>query len=139
MGESDRLHSLAAYATVHNGEEVSFILDPVQKKYRRENGRLSRCPTSCYHPSLSPKSCLPSGIESHVYFLKCLLEGRSVVLVMRLHRPGQWFFLSPEELYFSSCDSVLLGGRYVPPRLTFKYPTIISLYRINWLVFITEI
>jgi hypothetical protein len=31
---------------------------------------------------------------------------------MRLHRPGQWFFLSPEKLYFSSCDSVLLGVQY---------------------------
>jgi hypothetical protein len=28
---------------------------------------------------------------------------------MRLHSPGQWFFFSPEKLYFSSCDSVLLG------------------------------
>jgi hypothetical protein len=53
---------------------------------------------------------LPSGIASHVYFLKCPREGRSVVvLLMRLHRPGRWFFLSPEKLYFSSCDSVLLG------------------------------
>jgi hypothetical protein len=28
---------------------------------------------------------------------------------MQLHRPGQWFFLSPETFYFASCDSVLLG------------------------------
>jgi hypothetical protein len=56
---------------------------------------------------------LLSGIASHVYFLKWPREGRSViVLLMRLHRPRQWFFLSPEKLYFSSCDSVLLGVRY---------------------------
>jgi hypothetical protein len=29
---------------------------------------------------------------------------------MPLHHPGQWIFLSPEELYFSSCDSVTAGG-----------------------------
>jgi hypothetical protein len=31
---------------------------------------------------------------------------------MRLHHPAQWFFLFPENLYFSSCDSGLLGVRY---------------------------
>jgi hypothetical protein len=55
---------------------------------------------------------LPSWIASHVYFLKWLWEGRSVILLMRLLRPGQWFFLSPEKLYFLSCDSVLLRVRY---------------------------
>jgi hypothetical protein len=71
------------------------------------------------HSELCPEEVclrpyLPSGIASHVYFLKWPREGRSVVvLLMRLHRPGQWFFLSPEKLYFSSCDSVLLGVRHV--------------------------
>jgi hypothetical protein len=32
---------------------------------------------------------------------------------MRLHLPGHRFFLCPEKLYFSSCDSVLLGLRHV--------------------------
>jgi hypothetical protein len=55
---------------------------------------------------------LPSEMASHVYFLKWPPEGRSfVILLMRLHRPGQWFFLSPEKFYFSSCDSVLLEVR----------------------------
>jgi hypothetical protein len=45
-------------------------------------------------------------------FSKMATRGRSVVLLMRLHRPGQRFFLSPEKLYFSSFDSVLLGVRY---------------------------
>jgi hypothetical protein len=31
---------------------------------------------------------------------------------MRLHRPGQWFFLSPEKLCFSSCGSYLIGVTY---------------------------
>jgi hypothetical protein len=57
---------------------------------------------------------LPSGRASHVYFLKWPWEGRSVTaLLMWLHRPSQWFFLSPEKLYFSSCGSVLLAVRYV--------------------------
>jgi hypothetical protein len=57
---------------------------------------------------------LPSGIASDVYFLKLPREGRSVVvLLMRLQCPSQWFYLSPERLYFWSCDSVLLGVRYV--------------------------
>jgi hypothetical protein len=43
---------------------------------------------------------LPTGISLLVYFLKWPREGRSVVLFMRLHRPGQWFFLSPEKLLF---------------------------------------
>jgi hypothetical protein len=34
--------------------------------------------------------------------------------LIRLHRPGQWFFLSSEKLYFSGCDGVLLEVRYVP-------------------------
>jgi hypothetical protein len=74
---------------------------------------------------------LPSGITSHVYFLKWPREGRSVVvLLMRVHRPGQWFFLSPEKMYFSSCDSVLVGGRYidtsVATKLLIKYCNIPS-------------
>jgi hypothetical protein len=56
---------------------------------------------------------LPSGIASHVYFLKCPLEGRTVVdLLTQLNRDGQWFFLSPGKLYFSNCDSFHLGVRY---------------------------
>jgi hypothetical protein len=31
---------------------------------------------------------------------------------MRLHRPGHWFFLSPDKFYFSSCNSVLLAVRH---------------------------
>jgi hypothetical protein len=38
---------------------------------------------------------------------------------MWLHHPGQWIFLSPEKLCFSSCNNVLLGVRYtVEPRFT---------------------
>jgi hypothetical protein len=73
--------------------------------HKPKNAHFELCPQEvCLRPYL------PSGIASHDYFLKCPREGRSVVLLMRLHRPGQWFFLSPEKLYFSSCDSVLLGG-----------------------------
>jgi hypothetical protein len=53
---------------------------------------------------------LLSGKASHVCFLKCPREGRTVVLLMRLHRPGRWFFLFPEKLYFSSCEGILLRG-----------------------------
>jgi hypothetical protein len=61
------------------------------------------------HSELCPRPYLPSRMASHVCFLKWLQEGRSVfVLMVQLHRPSQWFFLSPEKLYFSSCDSVLL-------------------------------
>jgi hypothetical protein len=56
---------------------------------------------------------LPWGSASRDYFLKLPRGGRSVVLSMRLHRPDQWFFLSPEKLYFSSCNSVLLGVRCI--------------------------
>jgi hypothetical protein len=56
---------------------------------------------------------LPSGIASHAYLLKWPQEGRSVVLLIRFLRPGQWVLLSPEKLYFSNLDSVLLGVRYV--------------------------
>jgi hypothetical protein len=73
--------------------------------HNSKNAHFKLCPQELY---LRPY--LPSGIASHVYLLKWPREGRSVVvLLMRLHRPGQWFFLSPEKLYFSSCDSVLLG------------------------------
>jgi hypothetical protein len=63
---------------------------------------------------------LPSGIVSHIYFLKWSWEGRSVILLMRLHHPDQWFFLYPKKLYFSSCASVLLGMRYVKSILQFE-------------------
>jgi hypothetical protein len=45
---------------------------------------------------------LPSGIASHTYFLKWPREGRHViVLLMRFHRPGQWFFpLSWKVVFF---------------------------------------
>jgi hypothetical protein len=73
-----------------------------------KNAHFDLCPEEvCLRPYL------PSGIAWHVYFLKWLRKGRSVVvLLMRLHRPGQWVFLSPEKLYFSSFDSVLRGVRY---------------------------
>jgi hypothetical protein len=52
--------------------------------------------------------------RSHVCFLKWSREGRSdIVLLIGLHRPGQWLFLSPEKVYFASCDRILLGVRYV--------------------------
>jgi hypothetical protein len=70
---------------------------------------------------------LPSVIASHVYFLKWPREGRSVVLLKRLHRPGHCLFLSAEKLYFSSCDSVLLGVRHIcKTRIFFSFET-------NWL------
>jgi hypothetical protein len=75
----------------------------------QKNAHFELCPQEvCLRPYL------PSGIASHVYFLKWPREGRSVVVrLLRLHRPGPWFFLSPEKLYFSSCDSVLLGMGHV--------------------------
>jgi hypothetical protein len=78
------------------------------KCHNSKNSHFELCPQEvCLRPYL------PSGIASHVYFLKSPREGRSVVvLLMRLHRPDPWFFLSPAKLYFSSCDSVLLVMRY---------------------------
>jgi hypothetical protein len=67
----------------------------------------------CPQEEVCLRPYLPSGIASHVCFLKWPQEGRSVILLMLLHHPGQWFFLSPEKLYFFSCDSVLLWVRYV--------------------------
>jgi hypothetical protein len=76
----------------HNSEKAHFELRPQEV---------------CLRPYL------PSGIASHVYFLKWPREGRSVVILMRFQRPGQWFYLFPEKLYFSSGDGVLLGVWYI--------------------------
>jgi hypothetical protein len=49
---------------------------------------------------------------------------------MRLHRPGQWFSLSPGKLYFPSCDSVLIGGggvRYI--KTTFSSGVLAEFYQ----------
>jgi hypothetical protein len=44
---------------------------------------------------------LPSGIAPRVYIIKLPLEGSSVVFIlMRLHRPGQWFLFSPKSYIF---------------------------------------
>jgi hypothetical protein len=85
-----------------------YHIAPLEEQcHNSKNAHFVLCPQEiCLRPYL------PSGIASHVYFLKWPREGRSVVLLMRLHRPSQWFFLFPEKLYFSSCDSVLLGVRY---------------------------
>jgi hypothetical protein len=89
---------------------VYIYIYPLEEQcHNSKNAHFELCPQGvCLRPYL------PSGIASHVYFLKWPREGRSVVvLLMRLHHPSQWLFLSPEKLYFSSCDSVLLGVRYV--------------------------
>jgi hypothetical protein len=89
---------------------VKFYTAPLEEQcHNSKNAHFELCPQEvCLRPYL------PSGIASHVYFLKCPRQGRSVVvLLMRLPRPGHWFFLSPEKLYFSSCDSVLLGVRHI--------------------------
>jgi hypothetical protein len=79
-----------------------------EQSHNSKNAHFELCPQEvCLTPYL------PSGIASHVYILKWPREGRSVVLLMQLHRPGQWFSLSPEKLYFSSCDSVLIGVSHV--------------------------
>jgi hypothetical protein len=80
-----------------------------EQSHNSKNAHFELCPQEvCLRPYL------PSVIASHVYFLKRPLEGRIVVvLLMWLHCPSQWFFLSPEKLYFSSCDSVLLGVQYI--------------------------
>jgi hypothetical protein len=85
----DTLHPRKKSVTTHK----TLILSYAHRRY-------------CLTPNL------PSGIASHVYFLKLPREGRSVILLMRLYRPGQWFLLSPEKLYFSSRDSVLLEVRH---------------------------
>jgi hypothetical protein len=91
-----------------------YHIAPLEEQcHNSKNAHFELCPQEvCLRPYL------PSGIGSHVYFLKWPREGRSVgVLLSRLHRPGQWFFLFPEKLYFLSCDSVLLGVRYVLTRV----------------------
>jgi hypothetical protein len=82
---------------------------PLEEHYRNSK----KAHFELYLQEVRLRPYLSSGIASHVYFLKWPREGRSVVLFMRLHRPGQWFFLSPEKLCFSSYDSVLIGVRYV--------------------------
>jgi hypothetical protein len=74
----------------------------------KQNAPFELCPKE-----VCLRTYLPSGIASHIYFIKWPLEEISVVVLMRLHRPGQWVFLSPEKLYLSSCASVLVGVRYV--------------------------
>jgi hypothetical protein len=89
-------------------------------RHNSKNAHFELCPQEvCLRPHL------PGGIASHVCFLKWLQEGRSVVLLMRLHRPDQWLLLSPEMLCFSSCDCVLLGVRYVNGWLLLLYVQII--------------
>jgi hypothetical protein len=88
--------------------QILYIAPLEEQCHNSKNAHFELCPQEvCLKPYL------PSGIASHVYFLKWPREGRSVVLLMRLHRPGQWFFLSPEKFYFSSGDSILPGVRYI--------------------------
>jgi hypothetical protein len=106
ISKSERLYTHTHIATLeeqcHNSKNAHFELCPQEV---------------CLRPYL------PSGVASHVCFLKWPRGGRSVVvLLMRLHRPGRWFFLSIEKLYFSSCDSDLLGVRYIYPIWTLKLP-----------------
>jgi hypothetical protein len=92
--------------SVANG--VLYIVPLEEQCHNSKNVHFELCTQEvCLRPYL------PSGIASHVCFLKWPREGRSVALLMRLRRPGQWFFLSPEKFYFSSCDSVLLGVWYI--------------------------
>jgi hypothetical protein len=88
----NRIHTASLEEQYHNSKNAHFELCPHEV---------------CLRPYL------PSGIASHVYFLKWPWQGRSVVLLMWWHRPRQWFVRSPEKLYFSSCDSVLIGVWYV--------------------------
>jgi hypothetical protein len=61
--------------------------------HNSKNAHFELCPQEvCLRPYL------PTGIASHTYFLKWPRDGRSViVLLIRLHRPCQWFLLSPEK------------------------------------------
>jgi hypothetical protein len=59
-----------------------------------KNAHFELCPQEvCLRPYQ------PNGIASHVYFVQWPREGSSVVLFMRLHRHGQWFFLSHIYIY----------------------------------------
>jgi hypothetical protein len=80
---------------------------PYKNSHNSKNAHFELCPQEI---SLRPYPS--SGITTHVDFIKWPLEGRSVVLLKRFHRFGQWFFLFPEKFYFLSCDRVLLGVRY---------------------------
>jgi hypothetical protein len=85
---------------------IFIHIAPLEEQcHNSKNAHFELCPQEV---CLSPY--LPGGMASQVYFLKLPREGVSVVdLLIRLHRPSQWFFFSPEKLYFSICDSVLMG------------------------------
>jgi hypothetical protein len=100
--EQCKAHIAPLYEECHNSKNAHFELCPQEV---------------CLRPYL------PSGIASQVYFLKRPREGRSVILLMQLHHPRQWFTLSPEKIYFSSCDSVLPEVRYVSFDCTTNYIT----------------
>jgi hypothetical protein len=72
-------------------EKVVFDCQIAYRTPRRKVSELKKKPP---HFELCPQEVclrpyLPSGTASHVYFLKWPREGRSVVLLMRLHRTGQ--------------------------------------------------
>jgi hypothetical protein len=95
-------------ADLEDGSHSRQIAPLEEQCHNSKNAHFELCPQEvCLRPYLL------SGKASHVYFLKWFREGRSVVLLMLLHRPVQWFFLSSEKLYFSGCDGVLLEVRYV--------------------------
>jgi hypothetical protein len=95
---------------VHRDFFITLYIAPIDEQcHNSKNAYFELRPQEvCLRPYL------PNGIASHICFLKWPREGRIVVaLLMRLHRPGQWFFLPPENLYCFSCDSVLLQVRYI--------------------------
>jgi hypothetical protein len=101
-----------------SGVESSNLSNLTSTTYRAPRRTVSELKKKTHFELRPQEVCLrpyvPSGIASHVYFLKWPREGRSVVfLLMWLHRPRLWLFLSPENSYFSNCDCVLLGVRYV--------------------------
>jgi hypothetical protein len=76
--------------------------------HNSKNAHFELCPQEvCLRPYL------PSGIASHVYFPKWPREGRSVVLLMRLHRPDHCFSSLPKScisrvmtVFFQGCDMI---------------------------------
>jgi hypothetical protein len=97
----------------------SYIAPLEEQCHNSKNAHFELCPQEvCLRPYL------PSGIASHVYFLKWPRDG-IVVLLVGLGCPGQWFFLFWIVVLFElwQCSS---GVRYVfwfvtPHRLLNRY------------------
>jgi hypothetical protein len=88
---------------LNKAQLLSTIALLEEQCYTSNNAHFELCPQEV---RLRPYT--PSGIVLHVYFIKWPQEGRSVVFrLMRLHRPDQWVFLCPENLYFRVVTVVL--------------------------------